>query len=290
MNLVPESVFVTGAGSGIGRATSLRFAAMGAAVIPTDIDIETVQETAELVRRTGGRAHPYRLDVTDAASFEALAEEIRLDVGVPDVVVNNAGIVMGGTFLEHSMEDWKRVLDVHLMGVVHGSRLFGAQLVARGRGGHIVNISSIGGIVPFQVGPAYCTAKAAIKMLSECLHVELAQYGIGVTAICPGLINTNIVHNGALLDIDDELYDRTMGLADAVMPVLGSSPEKVAKAIVRAVEHNHTIVPVTPEAWLGAAAMRIAPGLTRTAMRFASKDNAIRLERLIPGRKAISHS
>src|SRR5437870_2295659 len=122
----PELAFLTGAGSGIGRATARRLGRQGVKVVVTDIDAASATATAEQIQADGGRAIAYELDVTDVAAYEELAEEIRAAHGVPDMVVNNAGIGVGGTFLSHSAEDWERVLDVNVLGVVHGCRLFGA--------------------------------------------------------------------------------------------------------------------------------------------------------------------
>lgn len=274
-----ELVFVTGAGSGIGRATARHFARKGATVIVTDINPVTAAETVELVRGEDGVAHGYVLDVADAAAFETLAEKVRHEHGVPDLVVNNAGMVIFGGFLEHSTEDWERTVSTHLMGVVHGSRLFGAQMTQTGRGGHIVNLSSVAGFVPSQFAPAYCTAKAGIRMLSECLSIELAHHGIGVTAICPGLIATNIAQDGQMLKLDDATVNRAQAAARRGMR-LGSSPETVARAIERSVRHNRTVVPLRPEAWLGQAMMRLSPEAGMTLMGFGTRDNLLRLVRV----------
>lgn len=281
MKRAPELVFVSGAGSGIGRATAQRFARMGAVAIPTDINADTAEETAELIRRAGGQAHAYRLDVADAAAFEELAERIRIDHGVCDVAVNNAGMLIGGTSLELSYADWRRVLDVHLMGVVHGSRLFGAQMVAAGRGGHLVNTASVAAFSPAPYAASYCTAKAGIKMLSECLRVELAPHHIGVSAMCFGLINTNIARAAELVDTKPELVDTGKSVAGTVMDLLGAHPDKAAVAIVGAVRHNRAVVPVRPEGHALYAISRLAPGTFRSAMtlgaRVATRENLQRL-------------
>ncbi|NNH70925.1 SDR family NAD(P)-dependent oxidoreductase [Nocardia uniformis] len=280
----PELVFVSGAGSGIGRATARRFARMGAVAIATDINIDTARETAELIHREGGSAHAYRLDVSDAVAFEELAERIRVEHGVPDVAVNNAGMMLGGTFLEHSMQDWHRMLGVHLMGVVHGSRLFGAQMAERGRGGHLVNVSSVASFSSAPYCASYCTSKSAIRMLSESLHAELATSGIGVSAMCFGLINTNIGDSAELLELSGETADTGKSLVSALMNMLGSDPDYAAKMIVSAVRRNRVVVPVRPEAYALYALSRATPGLLRGVMtvaaRVGSKPNLERLGRI----------
>lgn len=188
-----QLVLVTGAGSGIGRATAFAFAEAGARVVAVDRDAESAARTAELSRLIGApQAWAETVDVSDEEAMEKLAEKVAAEYGVVDVLVNNAGIGLSGSFLDTTTEDWRNVLDVNLWGVIHGCRLFGKQMAERGQGGHIVNTASAAAYLPSRTLPAYSTSKAAVLMLSECLRAELAGQGIGVTAICPGFINTNI--------------------------------------------------------------------------------------------------
>jgi len=185
-------VVVTGAGSGIGRATALGFAANGARIVAADLDLAAAASVSELIAARGGAAHARQADVSAAADMERFANWVRTEVGVPDVVVNNAGIAIVGPLLAHTEEDWQRIIGVNLLGVVRGCRLFGAQMAERGTGGHLVNIASAASYAPSASLPAYATTKAAVRMLSECLRAELAASGIGVTAICPGFTSTPI--------------------------------------------------------------------------------------------------
>ncbi len=139
-------VSVTGAGSGIGRETALAFAREGADVVISDIDEAGVKETAAQIVARGGVAHPYVLDVSDADAVERFADQVCAEHGVPDIVVNNAGIGQAGTFLDTPADQWDRVLDINLGGVVNGCRSFGKRLVERGTGGHIVNVVVDGGL------------------------------------------------------------------------------------------------------------------------------------------------
>src|ERR1700758_2862949 len=186
-------VSVTGAGSGIGRETAFAFAREGAELVISDIDEAAVKGTAAEIATRGGVAHAYVLDVSDADAVEAFAERVSNEHGVPDIVVNNAGIGQAGNFLDTPAEQFDRVLDVNLGGVVNGCRSFGRRLVERGTGGHIVNVSSMAAYAPLQSLNAYCTSKAATYMFSDCLRAELDAAGVGVTTICPGLIDTNII-------------------------------------------------------------------------------------------------
>ena len=176
---------MTGAGSGIGRETALAFAREGAELIVSDIDEASVKDTAAQIAARGGIAHAYTLDVADADAVERFAEEVCADHGVPDIVVNNAGIGQAGAFLDTPREQWDRVLDINLGGVVNGCRAFARRLVDRGTGGHIVNVASMAAYAPLQSLNAYCTSKAAVYMFSDCLRAELDAAGIGLTTICP---------------------------------------------------------------------------------------------------------
>ncbi|MBP1822243.1 pimeloyl-ACP methyl ester carboxylesterase [Mycobacterium sp. OAE908] len=143
-------VSVTGAGSGIGRETALAFAREGAELVISDIDEATVKETAAQITARGGVAHFYTLDVSDAEAVEEFAERVSAEHGVPDIVVNNAGIGHAGLFLDTPAEQFDRVLDINFGGVVNCCRSFGRRLVDRGTGGHIVNISSMAAYSPQQ--------------------------------------------------------------------------------------------------------------------------------------------
>jgi NAD(P)-dependent dehydrogenase (short-subunit alcohol dehydrogenase family) len=272
-------VVITGAGSGIGRATALRFAALGATVIATDLDEDTAGETATRIRDRGGNAQAYPLDVTDVPAFESLAARIKADHGVADVVVNNSGIVKYGGTLTHTVGDWEKVLAVNLSGVVHGCRLFGAQLVERGLGGHLVNIASLDAYHPVASTPSYCTSKAGVRMLSESLRAELATDNIGVSALCPGLINTGVPSHDDYLgatEADNAARNRAVGALTNRLTFVGGSyqPDAVARAILRAVHHSLAILPVRPEAWLTYGLSRLVPGAVRLIARLAN-DNAV---------------
>jgi NAD(P)-dependent dehydrogenase (short-subunit alcohol dehydrogenase family) len=265
----PPVVVVTGAGSGIGRETALAFADRGAHVVAVDIDADAAARTAELCRVVGGTAEDHAVDVGDAAAMEALAKAVGDEHVAPDVVVNNAGIGMAGPLLDTTVDDWDRVLHVNLWGVEHGSRLFGAQMVARGEGGHIVNTASAAAFTPSRTYGAYATTKAAVLMLTECLRAELAAEGIGVSAICPGIVDTGIIAATRFVGTSDEEQARRRSSTARLYRLRGFTPDKVAKAIVRAVDRDAAVVPVAADARIGQLANRFTPGLAR---RFARVD------------------
>ncbi|NED19536.1 SDR family NAD(P)-dependent oxidoreductase, partial [Streptomyces sp. SID9913] len=248
--------------------TALAFAAAGARVIAADRDTESARRTAEEARRGGAqRAWAETVDVSDERGMEKFAERVGAEYGVVDVLVNNAGVGLGGPFLDTTAEDWKRVLDVNLWGVIHGCRLFGRQMAERGQGGHIVNVASAAAFLPSRSLPAYSTSKAAVLMLSACLRAELADRDIGVTAICPGLVNTPITSTARFAGVAEEEEQRLRKRAARLYGLRNYPPEKVAGAILRAVVDDEAVVPVTPEARGGYALSRWMPGALRRIAR-----------------------
>ncbi|MER5990231.1 SDR family oxidoreductase [Streptomyces viridosporus] len=263
-----QLVLVTGAGSGIGRATALAFAEAGARVLAVDRDGRAAARTAEEARRRGAAAAWARTaDVSDEQAMERLAERVTAEHGVVDVLVNNAGIGLGGSFFDTTPKEWKEVLDVNLWGVIHGCRLFGRRMAERGQGGHIVNVASAAAFQPSRSLPAYGTSKAAVLMLSECLRAELAGRGIGVTAVCPGFVNTAITSTARFAGADAEEERRLRKRAARLYGLRDYPPEKVAAAILRAVVRNEAVVPVTPEARTAYALSRWMPGALRRIAR-----------------------
>lgn len=264
----PRLAVVTGGGSGIGRATAIKLSELGAHVVVSDIDVEAASATAATIVGNGHKASAAQLDVTDPDAWEAFAGDVLSEHGCADLLVNNAGMLVAGPFLELSPADWDRQLSVNLMGVVYGCRVFGAQMVERGSG-HIVNIASAAAFTPTAVMAPYSVSKAGVKMLTECLRLELGPKGVGVSAICPGVINTSIGENSVTVGVDEELKERGMvvyrklqELAES-LPFTPMSPDLVARAVVRAARFDLAIVPVRTEAWLGYFMLRIAPGVNR---------------------------
>ncbi|ROQ81443.1 NADP-dependent 3-hydroxy acid dehydrogenase YdfG [Streptomyces sp. CEV 2-1] len=263
-----QLVLVTGAAGGIGRATAFAFAEAGARVVAVDRDADGAARTAELARLIGApAAWAETVDVSDEQAMEKLAEKVAAEYGIVDVLVNNAGIGLSGSFLETTAEDWRHVLDVNLWGVIHGCRLFGKQMAERGQGGHIVNTASAAAYQPSRALPAYSTSKAAVLMLSECLRAEFAEKSIGVSAVCPGIVNTNITATTHFVGTDAAQEQRLRKRTSKLYGVRNYPPEKVAEAILRAVVRNQAVVPVTPESHAARFLSRLSPGTLRGIAR-----------------------
>jgi len=262
-------VSVTGAGSGIGRETALAFARAGAEVVVSDINEANVKDTAAQIAKRGGVAHPYMLDVADAEAVERFADQVCATHGVPDIVVNNAGIGQAGEFLKTPEDQWDRVLDINLGGVVNGCRAFGKRLVERGTGGHIVNVSSMAAFAPLKSLNAYCTSKAAVYMFSDCLRAELDAADVGQTTIFPGVIATNIIQSTrfeATARADGNVEGRRDQF-EKMFKQRSYGPDKVAKAILTAVKKKKPLRPVAPEAYMLYGTSRIAPQALRNTAR-----------------------
>lgn len=262
-NLNGKLVVITGGGSGIGRETALAFAAQGATIVVSDIDLTSAEQTVELIYKAGGTAYPYQLNVADRKAIQAHAEEVADRHGVADVLINNAGIGQAASFLKTSPESFDRVMNINLFGVVDGCRAFGEQMVKRGQGGHIVNLASMAAFVPQQSFSAYSTSKAAVFMFSDCLRAEFAASDIAVSTICPGIVHTNIVTKAEFSGLSEEAAAERRKHFDQLYAKRHYTPDRVAREIVRAVQRKKAIVPVTPEAHLAYYLRRFAPALVR---------------------------
>jgi len=245
---------VTGAGSGIGRATARLLAQLGAKVHCADIDAET----AERVARDIGTAVAHRLDVSDAAAVEAFAARVFDEDGFVDILHNNAGIGHAGDTEHTTMEDWRRVIDVNLLGVAYGVAAFVPRMLHQDRGAHIVNTASGLGPAPAARMAPYCASKFGVVGMSEALNAELAPRGIHVTALCPGVINTAISATSIMRGDMSARQERAMDFYRTV----GVAPEAVAEAVVEAVRKRKLIQPVPVK--------HVAPGwlLHRISPRF----------------------
>lgn len=266
--LAGKVVVITGAGSGIGRSTALLFGSLGAKIHLVDRDAERLERVRSELETAGAEARTHEVDCADAAAMEALAERVFAEDGAVDVLHNNAGVGHAGNVEETTLEDWQRVIGVNLMGTVYGIHAFVPRLLGQGRPARIVNTSSGLGLFAAPTMAPYCSSKFAVVGLTESLDTELAPRGIRVSAICPGVIDTEIVHEAAM-------RGETAGAAERVRAFYrrrGASPDVVAQAVLATVRRHRLIVPVprshvTPP-WLlkrlsSRAGQTIARGIAR---------------------------
>jgi NAD(P)-dependent dehydrogenase (short-subunit alcohol dehydrogenase family) len=226
---------VTGAGSGIGRALACELARRGARVAISDVDEVGLADTAKRLRVIGARLHEQRLDVTDRAAVLAYADAVAAEFGVINMVFNNAGIAFTGDIEAMTFEQIERVMDVDFWGVVNGTKAFLPHLIASGDG-HVVNISSLFGLMSIPGQGAYNSAKFAVRGFTEALREEMivAEHPVQVTCVHPGGIKTAIARNAGAVEGQDA--NALAQLFDAKLAK--KSPESAATAILRAVAAN----------------------------------------------------
>ena len=234
---------VTGAASGIGRAIAERFGAAGMRLVLADVEEAPLREAAAGLEAGGHDVLAVPTDVTDAAAVEALATAAYARFGAAHVVCNNAGVVTFGPSWEQSVDDWTWVLGVDLWGVVHGVRSFVPRMLAGGEPGHVVNTSSIAGLLSMPGIAPYDVAKAGVVALSEALHMELRATGapIGVSVLCPGVVPTRIAESGR---------NRPGGPADAPLDIeTQREPPPTARTVAEIADEVHDAI-VADRFWI----------------------------------------
>jgi len=246
---------VTGAASGIGRATSLLLAARGCELAIADVNEPELTETARLITETGQRVSTHVVDVSNKQRMQRFADEVVEVHGRVNVIVNNAGVSVTSTFENQSLEDFEWLFGINFWGVVYGCKFFMPLLQAADEA-HIVNISSVFGILGVPLNSSYCASKFAVRGFSESLRAELAGSSVGVTSVHPGGIATNIVRSARFgsEQVLVGLKERSIRAFARMLP-----PEKAAAAIVEGIEKNSGRVLITREAYAIDAAKRLFP-------------------------------
>ncbi|MGC4088442.1 MAG: SDR family NAD(P)-dependent oxidoreductase [Polyangiaceae bacterium] len=261
-------VLITGAASGIGRATALEFARRGATLELVDLDIVALRAVgAEAQAGGAGGVTTHELNVADERQVEAYAKDLSGRGVALDVLVNNAGVLVAAGFLETEADDWSWILGVNLLGVVHVTKQLLPGMLARGKG-HVINVVSASAFWNPPALTAYGTSKYALMGLSEALREEMRPHGIRVTAVCPGFVSTPIVDHMRLRGsyARPDMRARARALAEQS----GVTAELVAKAIVRATERDVAVLPVGRQAWLLSWSKRLFPRLLARFVRSAS--------------------
>jgi NAD(P)-dependent dehydrogenase (short-subunit alcohol dehydrogenase family) len=258
--------FLTGAASGIGRATALAAAHRGATVHLTDRDAEGLAETAAQIERAGGAVGISRaLDIRDHEAVLALAEEVHAGAGSVHVVMNIAGVSTWGPIERLAHGDWTEMIAIDLLGPISVLEAFVPKMIAAGRGGHVVNVSSAAGLLGLPWHGAYSAAKFGLRGVSEVLRFDLRRHGIGVSLVCPGAVRTPLVQTVKIVGVDRE--DPKIHRLVARFERRAISPEHVAERIVAGVEHDRYLVFTSPDIRLAHWAQRFCPPLYALAMR-----------------------
>ncbi|MEP7050117.1 MAG: SDR family NAD(P)-dependent oxidoreductase [Pseudomonadota bacterium] len=256
-------VVISGAASGIGRATALLFARASARLCVCDVASETLPALeAELLAEGASSARAFPVDVGSRAQMAAFRDGVCRD-GAPDILINNAGVGLAGGLLATTLEDWDWIVSVNFWGVVHGCHFFAPLMSERGRG-QIINIASAAGFYNSEAMTAYGTTKYAVVGLSEALRAELAPRGVGVSVVCPGFVATPIVDTMRLRGPDYPESERAR--IQRFYQRRNYSPERVARAVLGAARNNPALLPVSAEAWALYLLKRAAPNLTHRVL------------------------
>lgn len=246
---------ITGAAGGIGRATALAAAREDAVVFLTDHDAAGLEETVALVREHGGRVLGHQaVDVSDHDAVQAMADRAHAEHGTFDIVMNVAGISTWGTVDRLAHDDWRRLVEVNLMGPIHVIEAFVPPMMTAGRGGHLVNVASAAGLFGLPWHAAYSATKFGLRGISEVLRFDLRPYGIRVSLVCPGAVATPLVDTVRIVGVDRD--DPEVRALTQRFTRHAVTPEKAAEAILRGVRRNRFWVYTSRDIALGHFAQR----------------------------------
>lgn len=259
---------VTGAGSGIGRATAEELARRGCDLALVDVSETTVRETAKTIRTLGRGASTHIVDVRDPEAVGALPSAVTAAHGACHILVNNAGVTSAGAFADETLDDLRWIVDINVWGVVNGTHAF-LPVLRDADEAHIVNMSSMVGLLGLPNNAAYSLTKGAVRAFSEAMRSELVTTNVGVTTVFPGAIRTNIT-NTARGAQAAKLAE--MGRS-RLAPLAMRPPSSVARKIADAIEHNRGRVVVGPDAHLASAWARVAPGRSGLIGRLTARSS-----------------
>ncbi|NLG56480.1 MAG: SDR family oxidoreductase [Rhodococcus sp.] len=249
-SLEGKKTLITGAGSGIGRATALAAAREGADLFLTDINAQGLADTARDAEKLGAVvSFSQALDISDYDVVTAFADAIFDEFGSMDIVMNVAGISAWGTVENLEHRHWKSMVDVNLMGPIHIIENFVPPMVRAGRGGHLVNVSSAAGLLALPWHAAYSASKFGLRGVSEVLRFDLKRHRIGVSLVVPGAVKTPLVGTVEIAGVDRE--DPRIQKAVGLFERRAVSPEKVASCILQGIEKNRYMVYSSPDIRFG---------------------------------------
>jgi NAD(P)-dependent dehydrogenase (short-subunit alcohol dehydrogenase family) len=264
---------VTGGASGIGRALAAELVDRGGTVLIADIVGDRAKETAEQLSRGGpGTAVAHELDVRDAAAVQALVDSAYADHGRLDLMMNNAGIAVGGAVHELTLDHWNKIIDVNLRGVIHGVHAAYPRMRER-RSGQILNTASLAGLTEPPMMAPYVATKHAVVGLTLSLRTEAAPYGVKVSALCPGFVDTPLL-DSANPDLPQTSAGRSAREAAKQIQRTLYSPQALAKDIVRGLAQDKPLIIAPASARAIYRARRFAPGLVGRLTRFGADRQA----------------
>ncbi len=264
MEIRGKKVLITGAASGIGRATVLAMAERGARLFITDINAQGLEETRREVEADGGEVCLSRpLDISDYEAVRSLADEIHAGSGPLDILANIAGVALFSQVEDMTHEQWERVVNVNLWGPYHGIECFVPEMVRAGKGGHVLTVSSTAGIIGLPWHVVYAGTKHALVGSSEVLRYDLRKHGIGVSVVLPGAVNTGLVRT-VVINADEDACERGRRLFSRH----AIAPEKVAGRIIAAIEKNRFMVITSMDIKLLYFLKRTFPPLYGLVLRF----------------------
>jgi NAD(P)-dependent dehydrogenase (short-subunit alcohol dehydrogenase family) len=240
---------ITGGAGGIGLAMARGFAERGASVVLADLNSEALQKAEKDLAAIGGPVLPVVTDVTNLDSVRALAKATKERFGGVHIVCNNAGIALFGEMAQATHRDWEYTMNVDFWGVVHGVEVFVPLLLEQGQGGHIVNTASMAGLVGMRWLGIYSAAKFAVVGLSEALHREMKPHGIGVSVLCPMIVDTDINTNSVRMRPQDlrNPGETPIAVDNAAMAGGVIQKEEVARRVVRGIERGDLYILTHPE-------------------------------------------
>jgi len=247
---------LTGAASGIGRALAIRLAAEGAQLAIADVNQAGLDETAGLSARPGVKVSTHIVDVSDRERMQAFVDEVIAEHGRADLVINNAGVALGGTIEQLAIEDIEWLMSINFWGVVYGTKMFLPILRQQPRA-HIVNISSVFGIIGPPGQAAYSASKFAVRGFTEALRHEVKGGNVTVTCVHPGGIRTNIARNARPANGAD--YSAVQKEIEFFDKVARTPPEKAADVIVRGVLNDKEKILIGSDAWMIDKVQRLMP-------------------------------
>lgn len=269
-SLLNQRCFVTGAASGIGKATASAAAAAGAELFLTDLNGAELERAVNEIVAAGGRVSAHRaLDISDYDAVRAFADDLHAAYGSMDVVMNVAGISVWGTVENLEHHHWRKVVEVNLMGPIHVIESFVPQMIRAGRGGHLVNVSSAAGLFGLPWHAAYSATKFGLRGVSEVLRFDLERHGIGVSLVCPGGVDTPLVRTVEI--VGSGASSPRLDAMRARFRKHAVTPEQAAQAILRGVVRGEYLVFTSPDIRWGHWVQRHAEFLYVRAMRYMNQ-------------------